>query len=279
MSFIDAIKDFFGIGGFKRTPEGFLSWQHLLLVGLLLTTMISLAVFLGLKNRNKDAKDKNKVLIVFAILINSFELIHIIFNCVNAGSIKPVLHTLPLFICSIQLIAIPLAAFSKGRLKEAALDFVVIFGILGAIMGTIGAAQDYTAYPVLSYKNIINGLTHTISGFCSLYIMISNMISMKKKNIWITFCILFGFALAAFVANAIIDYNYMFLKYHDSTPYSIFYNLVNGNPVLYPMIVIGLFVLYIAAFYGVVFLIRYLKNKSKKEEVQSSFFIYFILFF
>ena len=262
------MKEFFGIGGFTREPEGYFSWQHLLFVSLLMIIMISLAITFGVINRKKDMKSKNKVLIVSAIVIDSLEIIHIIFNCINAGSLKPILYTLPLFLCSIQLITIPLAAFTKGRLKEAALDFVAIFGILGAVMGTYFAGQDYAAYPVLSYQNVINGLTHTISGFCSLYIIISNMLSMKRKNIWITFCILFGFALAAFIANATIDYNYMFLRRGDGTPYDIFYNLVNGNPVIYPIIVIGLFLLYIAAYYGVVYLIRYLYNRTHKQKTE-----------
>ena len=68
--------------------------------------------------------------------------------CSREGSIEPMLRMLPLFLCSIQLITIPLAAFSKGRVKEAALDFVFIFGILGAFAGTYGAGQNYSAYPV-----------------------------------------------------------------------------------------------------------------------------------
>ena len=45
--------------------------------------------------------------------------------------------------CSIQLITIPLAAWSKGRMQEAALDFVFIFGLLGAILGTYGAGETF----------------------------------------------------------------------------------------------------------------------------------------
>jgi hypothetical protein len=37
----------------------------------------------------------------------------------------------------------------------------------------------------------------------------------------------------------------MFLMQGDGTPYDILYNLVNGNPVLYPLGVVGLFFVYI----------------------------------
>ena len=56
------MKEFFGFseigGGYNRTPEGYMSWQHLLFVTTCLLIMISLAIFLGLKNRNKDDEHK-----------------------------------------------------------------------------------------------------------------------------------------------------------------------------------------------------------------------------
>lgn len=172
------------------------------------------------------------------------------------------LYTLPLFLCSIQLITIPLAAFAKGRVKEAALDFVFIFGILGAVLGTYGAGQNYACYPVLSFDNVVSGITHAISGFASLYIAISKMQSMQKRNVSVVFVILLCFAVVAYIVNVIIDYNYMFLMRGDGTPYDIFYNLVNGNPVLYPLLVVVLFLLYISLFYAVYYLIE---KKSVKE--------------
>ena len=70
----------------------------------------------------------------------------------------------------------------------------------------------------------------------------------------------------AFTANTLLDYNYMFLVRGDGTPYDIFYNLVGGNPVLYPMIVILLFILYITAFYCVYHLIkRQLRSKAPER--------------
>lgn len=257
------MKEFFGFGGYTRTPEGFLSWQHLTFVGLLLVFMVVLAVILGKKNRDKSIKDKNKVLIVGAFLIDGFEILKIVVLCMRGKSLEPALHNLPLFLCSIQLIAIPLAAFSTGRVKEAATDFVCIFGILVAVFGTIGAGQNYNTYPVLSMDNVISGITHSISGFASLYILISKMTSMKKKNIHITFAILFVFCIAAYAVNIIIDYNYMFLMAGDGTPYDILYNLVSGNKVLYPLMVVLLFVVYILLFYFGFHLFG--KKKSKTE--------------
>ena len=262
---LEILREFFGYGeGYKRPAEGFMSWQHIVFVTSLMIIMIAIAIFFGIRNRNKDEKSKNKVLIWSAFLIDGFEILKFIIVCTRAHSIKPMLMMLPLFLCSIQLITIPLAAFAKGRVKEAALDFVFIFGILGAFAGTYGAGQNYGTYPVLSFDNVVSGITHSISGFASLYIGISMMSSMKPKNIWITYTILIAFCVAAYIADILIPYNYMFLMRGDGTPYDIFYNMVKGNKVLYPMIVVLLFIIYISVFYLVYFFVR--KRKANKKQ-------------
>ena len=268
-------KEFMGIDGFTREPEGAYSWQHLTFVSSLMLLMVLLAVFLGKKNRNASLKKKNQVLVVSAVLIVFVELTKIVFNCYEAGSISNIRSNLPLFLCSIQLIAIPLAAATKGRLKEASLDFVFVFGILGAVLGTFGAAQNYGTYPVLSFINVNSGITHSISGFCSLYIVISGMASMKKKNIWITMSTMFAFAIAAFVVNKVnypdgYQSNYMFLTRGDGTPYDILYNLVGGNQILYPIGVVALFVVYIIVFYALFNLFAKSENKPIEEKEVTS---------
>ena len=259
------MKEFFGIGGYERTPEGYMSWQHLVFVSSLMVMMIALAILLGCRSRNRSEQERRKVLMVSAFLIDALEIFKIVFLCFREEDPWHWLYDLPLFLCSIHLITIPLAAFSKGRVREAALDFVFIFGVLSAVLGTYAAGQNYGAYPVLSFDNVVSGLTHTISGFCALYIIIAGMASMKKKNIWITFSILGGFCAVAYVVNHLIDYNYMFLMAGDGTPYDIVYNWVGGSPVLYPILVVVLFLVYISVFYGIFYLLQKRQSRCVAE--------------
>ena len=90
---------------------------------------------------------KNKVLIWVAIIINLIEISRIVIISIRCQDPMKWTAFLPLYLCSIQFVAIPLVALSKGRLKEAALDFVFIFGLMGAILGTYGAGNDYSCYP------------------------------------------------------------------------------------------------------------------------------------
>lgn len=275
------MKEFFGIGGFTREPSGAFSFEHLLIVSIFITLMISLAVGFGIWARKKEYKTKNRVVIIAAISILSFEAVKIFINLLDSylsgGDVwKALFWNLPLFLCSIQLIAIPVAAFCKGRLKEGALDFVVIFGILGATVGPLGAAQDYGAYPALSFHNLVSATTHSISGFTSLFIMISGMVSMKRKNIWITHTILGAFAVLAYTVNVVLGLsyggdifknspNYMFLMADDGTPYTIVTAMSGGNKVLYPILVILLLVVYMAVFYGIFYLVQHLRSKNTKS--------------
>ncbi|MBQ7446220.1 MAG: YwaF family protein [Clostridia bacterium] len=262
ISFPERVREFFGFGGYERSPEGFMSWQHLLFVSFFLLAMVWFGVYFGLRNRHLDDKAKNKVLVVTAILIDTVELARIVILCFRNNNPLDWLYNLPLFLCSLQFITIPLAAFSKGRIREASLDFVFIFGILAAVMGNIGAGQNYGTYPVLSFDNVFSAITHSISGFASIYIVVSGLASMKKKNMWITFSIIGAVSAVAYVVDIILPYNYMFLIRDDGTPYSIFYNLVNGNPVLYPVTVVLLFILYISVFYLVYYMIE--KARARK---------------
>ncbi len=256
------MKDFFGFGGYNRTPEGFLSWQHILFVTSLMIIMVALALWFGKRKKNESDEKKNKVLIFAALFIDAVEIFKIVIMCIRAQDALLWRYELPLFMCSTLLIAIPLAAFSRGRMKESALDFVLIFGILGAVLGTYGAGNNYGTYPVLCFDNVVSGITHATSGFASLYIGITGMAKMKKKNFPITFSVLLFFIVCAFVANKILNYNYMFLVRGDGTPYEILYSLVDGNPVLYPLGVVCMFLVYILLFYGIYF--RTNHNRVKK---------------
>ena len=122
------MREFFGFGGYQRPVEGFLSWQHLTFVSALMVIMTLSAVLLGRKNKSATDEVKNRVLIAAALLIDGFEIFKIVLMCFRSGDPMAWLYDLPLFLCSIQLITIPLAAFSKGRVRNASLDFVFIFG-------------------------------------------------------------------------------------------------------------------------------------------------------
>ena len=204
------MKEYFGFGGYTKAPEGYLSLYQIMTVSLCMIIMITLGIFLGIKNKDKELKNKNKILIISAILIDSIEIIKIIIFAFRSLNAMNWIHTLPLHLCSLQLITIPLAAFTKGKVKRASLDFVTLFGLLGALAGTYGNAPLFNNNPILSFDVFASLSTHSISGFASIYIIASKMYSMKDDNIKITFLIMTIAFFIALIVDYLIDENYMY---------------------------------------------------------------------
>ena len=110
------MKEFLGIGGYMREPEGYMSWQHLTFVTSLIIIMTLLAVWLGRRYKNCSDSEKNKVLIAAAILIDVFEIFKIVVLAIRGNDISStIMNNLPLFLCSIQLINIPVAALRRHQ--------------------------------------------------------------------------------------------------------------------------------------------------------------------
>ncbi len=255
--------------GFDRPAAGFFSWQHLAVVvpGLILMTF--LAFFLGKKRKNEPFDKKMKVLRIAAILMDGAELIKLTLAVVEYRDFAVLLSILPLFLCSIQLIALPIAAFSKGRLQKAMLDFVFIFGLLGALLGTVMAANIYSYYPALHFAPLVSMFTHGIAGFSSLYIGLAGLATMEKKNIPLTMGTFLGFLLVAEVINLTLHKNYMFLVTPDGTPFELVKAMVNGNPIAYPLLVSFLMILFMVGFYGVYYLIQKAVSKKGLQPVKA----------
>jgi membrane-associated HD superfamily phosphohydrolase len=98
------MKDFFGLSkevdgsyGYLRTAEGAWSWQHLLQVSIFIILMVALAIFFGKKYKNKTDKEKNKVLIWAALLIDGFELFKLIIFYTRSPEMSTIINNLPLF--------------------------------------------------------------------------------------------------------------------------------------------------------------------------------------
>ncbi|MCQ2354174.1 MAG: YwaF family protein [Clostridia bacterium] len=260
----EAIKEFFR-WTCNRDPEGWFSCQHILYVSIMVSIAVSMGILLGRKNRKKGFENKLKVLKTAALVMLGFELIKIVVITIRVKDFWQIRSMFPLFLCSIMLFALPLAAFGKGRIREASLDFSFIFGIICCLSGTYLAGNYFDNCPVLSFDPMVSVTTHCISGFSSLYIASSGLISMKKKNTWISALILLLFEAAALIVdilqtNTDYEHNYMFLMEDSGTPFSICTSIAGGNQVLYTIFVAILYFIYLALFYAGYYLYRKIKT-------------------
>ncbi len=256
---MNGLKEFLGIGGYQRAAEGLFSPAHIALVGSLTVLMVLLAVFFGRRHRDADEKRVRRFLLISAAVIDLLEIFKAVVYCAtDENPAFRALYFLPLFLCTMQMIVIPAAAFSHGRMQEACLDFIFLFGLLGAMLGMWAGANVYGSFPILSLDSLVSAVTHAGIGMVSLYVPIARLSRLKRENANITVCILLLFCAAAYGVNQLIavlgdgtPYNYMFLMRGDGTPYDLVYNFIGGNPVLYPLAVVSLFLVFMAAFYGI----------------------------
>lgn len=266
----EKIGQYFGFGPDLYEAEGWFSWQHILFVSIALAVTIFLGIFFGLRNKNKDRKAQLKALKIAAIVMISAELIKIILHEFTTKDPMAFRSVLPLFLCSILLISLPIAAFAKGRVQEAALDFTMIFGYIACLAGTYLAGNIF-ASPILSFHVNVSVFTHCISGFAATYITVVGLAKMEKKNIFIVCAILLFFEAMALGVDILqlnepYESNYMFLMKDSGTPFSIITSISGGVQAVYTTLVALIYFVYLAGFYGVYYLVTYLYHKNHKTK-------------
>lgn len=263
---MDKIALYFGFGGDLYEAEGWFSWQHLVFVTSAILITVLLSVFFARKYKDKNRNEKLKPLKVASIIMLSAETLKIILVCFRNHDVWAFRSVLPLFLCSILLISLPIAAFGKGRVQESALDFTQIFGYIACLAGTYLAGNIF-ASPILSFHVNVSVFTHCISCFAALYITLTGLSKMEKKNIWIVSAILLVFEIAALIVDIIqtpspYEGNYMFLIHPAGTPFSILMNAAGNIQALYTVYVMAIYFVYMFLFIGGYYLITKFKPKA-----------------
>lgn len=251
---MDYIARYFGFGEDLYEAEGWFSWQHIVFVTVAIAIASLLAIFFARKNHNKDRKTQLKVLKVAAITMLTAETIKIVLVCFRWHDVWAFRTVLPLFLCSILLISLPLAAFAKGKVQNAALDFTQIFGYLACAAGTYLAGNIF-ASPILSFHVNVSVFTHCISGFVALYITLTKLAKMRTKDLWIVCLILLTFELFALGTNILqletpYESNYMFLTHPAGTPFSILMTIACNIKPVYTVLVMAIYYAYMVLFVG-----------------------------
>lgn len=262
----EKIGQYFGFGPGLYEAEGWFSWQHIVFVTICIAITIFLAILFA-KLSKGDRKKQIKVLRVAAIIMLSAELIKIIlheFTCKDVWAFRSVL---PLFLCSILLFSLPIAAFAKGRVQEAALDFTMVFGYIACLAGTYLAGNIFQS-PILSFHVNVSVFTHCISGFAAIFVTITRLAEMKSKNIWIVAVILGAFEVLALTVdllqlNVPYESNYMFFMNSAGTPFSIFEKMSGGINWIYTMLVMLCYFAYMALFIGGYHVVKLISSKKK----------------
>ena len=256
-----------------RNGDALFSPAHLLSVTLTLAVFLGLAVFLA-KRFKGDDKAQRITLLIAGIGIVTNQLIKIIYLCWGSENIwSTIIGNAPLYLCDMAIFIIPLCALTKGRFREWCLDFVAIWGFIMAFFGTYLAGNIYPAHSAISHSAVNSLLEHAFSGFASLFIWVSGLNKMEKKNIPFVVGILLVFMFTALIIDYVDNHNFMFFFHGDGTPFTLFDEYLSFG--LKPIYQLWIFILqcgymvgFYYAYYGIVALIK--KWSTKKTTAKAA---------
>jgi hypothetical protein len=259
-----------------RTPAGLFSFSHIFAVTITLVIFLTLAVFLG-KRFKSDPKKQNLVLLISGIAIVVVQLSkNIWLLCETDNFWDCLVGNWPLYFCDVPIYIIPLAALTKGRFKQWCLDFMAICGLLMGFMGNYFAGNLYPSHAIISFSVINALLNHSISAFVGLFIWVSGLNKMEKRDIPFAIGILFTFMSIALIVDYISipiigrERNFMFFFHGDGTPFTLFLDLYKGALIPYQITIYVLQCGYMGLFYLVYYWIMgFLKKREEHKKLQA----------
>ena len=253
-----------------RTGDALFSWPHLLSVTLSLAVFLALAIFLGKKFKN-NPKAQTIVLICAGVAILSVQLFKIVYLAWGTTNLwDTLIGNAPLYLCDMAIFIIPLAAVTRGRFRDCCMDFIAIWGLLMGFFGTYLAGNIYPAHAAISHGALNSLALHVISAFAAMFIFVTKLNKMEKRNIPFVIGILLVFMTTALIIDYVDNHNFMFFFHGDGTPFTLFdmYLSFGLKPIYQVWIYVlqcGYMVGFYYAYYGITALIR---KHSKKNQLE-----------
>ena len=151
-------------------------------------------------------------------------------------------HWVPLYFCSLFIVALYLCAYGKGRIYKLGESFIIGGCIVGGLAFLVVPATSLMDYPVYHFSSIHSMLFHS----SMVYMGVLYIWKLKLKldlGAFINYSIFVGFFGALSITlNLILDQNFMILTRPVNIPIEFLNTIANNVPWLYT---IGALLLYI----------------------------------
>ena len=156
--------------------------------------------------RQLQPQQAQHVLYGAAILVPTLELSHSIWLYLTGTA--SLVKLLPLHLCGLQSLFIPLAVFTKFTCFR---DFVYATSLLGGIFGTVMPAGVADYYPLLSFQTLQTFALHGLLVFVPLAMILCGLHRPSIHRFPRVLCIFLLAALAVGMVDQLFGENYMFL--------------------------------------------------------------------
>ncbi len=195
------------------------SGQHLLTLGMVICLWLIIILIL----KDKGIEVKWKALCYISLILPFLELAQIVWYK-NVGEFSWG-YTLPLHLCSLMSILLPLMAFTRNKLLK---EYSYAIGLAPAFMTLV--TPDVFYYPSMSFIYIQTMLVHGIICLIPLIMVFCMGFRPDIRKLPKVIALLVGFAVIITPINAITGGNYFFLRYPAAgSPMESFEKLV-GSP-------------------------------------------------
>ena len=228
--------------------------------------LISVGIIVGLYFLLKRFSQKVQIIVLGVLSFSG--IVAIIYNLVTWGS---PLEYLPLHLCSLNALILPIAVFTKNKV----LNNILLLWLFGALLALIiNTAQ--ANYEIFSWTFVIYYFPHTLEAGIPILMFELKLVKKDVKCILTTVLITLGvFTVIHFINlginaycidNNILDYagnviqvNYMYSIYPENPVLQLFYNIV---PAPYWYMLLSMII--VAVYLGCVYLkeiIAFIKEK------------------
>lgn len=186
------------------SPQAFslFGGQHIALL-LFLAGCIAAGLFIL---KRLSPQGQKRMIYAAAILEPTLELSHSLWMYFTGTT--EIVKLLPLHLCGLQSLFIPLAVFTKFTCFR---DFVYATSLLGGIFGTVFPAGVAGYYPLWSFQTLQTFALHGLLIFVPLALILSGQHRPDPRRFPRVLCIFLLAALVVGIVDRVFGENYMFL--------------------------------------------------------------------
>lgn len=243
------------VGNFK-----YFSFAYFLPIILLITSIILTYIF---REKIKNFKYEKSIRYILAFIMMIVEMSYF-WRLLYAGNPSGgnLLGYFPVQVCSISAILTVFFLPSQNKHLFDYLSYVTLtFGLIPFFTPAVIVRTGMGYYRYYQYY-----LEHMIPIYSVFYVMFIKEYKMSIKNIWKPFLLLVPFGIIAIILNNNIDgANYFYLG--TNTEGDSLANIMPSNIFLRSMIYAFVAITLFLTLIGIYYLVNYLKDKNKKEEV------------
>lgn len=252
----------------REGPSYSFTWDHFLIIGLMMAFGIFLAIFLRKKSQ-RTIKITLIVLWAIGLAVTTFYhvLLYVLCAIQYEDYVFEIEKMLPLHSCLMFYYLFPVAMFVKNKyVKLAATNFLVIINmIMGFITLFVGCpGREHSA---LSLSGLQTLIYHGIVVIAPLIMVVTNFYDLKKWDIKYGLACFGILGLAIWIFDACTGCDYFY--FYDGHTFPVFgFISENVHHLVWTLIVVSSYVITAFAIHFLIVLIKYLISQKEQNNNQ-----------